>query len=59
MEMENRTFNNDYMHLVHFLSEESQDSKSPYDLLHGNVEMIVILVHMVRKDAGVYKDSPR
>ena len=55
--MENKTVYNYYVHLVRFISEEEEREKRKNIRLRGNVEMIVVLIHMVRKNVNVFEDS--
>ncbi|HYW97039.1 MAG TPA: hypothetical protein VE870_15705 [Bacteroidales bacterium] len=52
--MEKKRCNNYYVHMVHFISEAEQENKMESRPITGNIELIIVLVHFVKKNRPLY-----
>ncbi len=53
---ENKVYNY-YVNMVRFIRKEDEPPESGDPILSRNVEMIVVLIHAVRKDVNIYRSG--
>lgn len=56
--MDKNKIYNYYMHLVHFISEKDESPGGKDKPIPGNFELIIVLVHYLRKDEPLIFDTP-